>query len=804
MKQNMLKDQNLAEVSGRSGYQEESLNEPLKVLEVIDKLSVGPVRIEKNRLSAPYKVLRNGKEDQIDLVYKFEENVFTPNEDESQNLANIIAAQVALNYGLFCKKIVFHGLFDSADQKFLFDMMENTAREIFVKKFLEENPFLLPEVFNLPPVRLKRYSRAKLEFPAVEMEKSKIKWQIWETDKKKHAILSSGGKDSLLSFGLLSEIGKEVHPIFINESGRHWFTAVNAYRYFKDNIPNTARVWINSDRVFAWMLRHLPFVRPDFASLRSDEYPIRLWTVAVFLFGAIPLLRKRNIGRLLIGDEFDTTIRTSHIGITHYNGLYDQSRYFDNALSRYYLSKGWLVSQFSIIRPLSEMLIEKILVERYPHLQMQQMSCHATHVEGERIKPCGKCEKCRRIVGMLIAIGGDPKVCGYTDVQIKNCLKDLAKLGVHQESAGEKHLLYSLSKKGVIELPGKKQKKLSENGIVMKLRIDQEKSPIDGIPVNIRRPLFNIYLEHASGAVVRKDRKWIEFYPLESESIHTPYSFEMDTRHSAPKRSTKESHVERKIYLWGELSWPEAEKRLKEVDLALLPVGAIEQHGPHLPLDTDAFDAEYLAQRVAKACSTPKPLVLPLISYGVSYHHDEFKGTISISNNTLSQLVYEIGMSTAKNGIKKLLIINGHGGNSPALNHAAQMINRDAHIFVAVDTGETSDVDIEEIAETPGDVHAGEIETSTALTVRPHLVKMNKASKLVPQFSSRYLDFSSKRGILWYAYTKKLSSSGVMGDPTKADPEKGRKIWKIMIAHLVALVEDLKSMSLEELYQKKY
>jgi creatinine amidohydrolase/Fe(II)-dependent formamide hydrolase-like protein len=804
MKQNFSKDQNLAEVSERAGYQEESLNEPLKVLEVIDELSIGPVKIEKNRLSTTYKVIRNGKEYKIDLVYKYEENIFIPNENESQNLANMIAAQVALNYGLFCKKIVFHGLFDRADQKFLFDMMENTAREIFVKKFLEDNPFLSPEVSDLPAVKLKKYSQAKLEFPSVEMEKTKIKWQIWETEKEKHVILSSGGKDSLLSFGLLNEIGKEVHPIFINESGRHWFTAVNAYRYFKDNIPNTARVWVNSDRVFAWMLRHLPFVRSDFASLRSDEYPIRLWTVAVFLFGAIPLMRKRNIGRLLIGDEFDTTIRAAHEGISHYNGLYDQSRYFDNALSRYYLSKGWSISQFSIIRPLSEMLIEKILVERYPHLQIHQMSCHATHVEGDRVKPCGKCEKCRRIVGMLIAIGGDPKVCGYTENQIKNCLNDLTKLGIHQESAGERHLLFSLSRKGVLTLSQAKKKKLSENGIVMKLRLDHEKSPMDGIPVNLRKPLFNIYLKHAKGAVLRKDRKWLDFHPLESASINTPYSFEMDTRHGGHKQSSKESQIERKIYLWGELSWPEAEKRLEEVDLALLPVGAIEQHGPHLPLDTDAFDAEYLAQRVAKACSTPKPLVLPLISYGVSYHHDEFKGTISISNDTLSQLVYEIGISAAKNGIKKLLIINGHGGNSPALNHAAQMINRDAHIFVAVDTGETSDVDIEEIVETLGDVHAGEIETSTALTVRPHLVKMSKASKLVPQFSSRYLDFSSKRGIIWYAYTKKLSSSGVMGDPTKASSEKGRKIWKIMIAHLVALVEDLKSMSLEELYQKKY
>jgi creatinine amidohydrolase/Fe(II)-dependent formamide hydrolase-like protein len=239
------------------------------------------------------------------------------------------------------------------------------------------------------------------------------------------------------------------------------------------------------------------------------------------------------------------------------------------------------------------------------------------------------------------------------------------------------------------------------------------------------------------------------------------------------------------------------------MDVALLPVGAIEQHGHHLPLDTDAFDADYLANRVAEACSDPKPLVLPLIAYGVSYHHDDFKGTISISNDTLSRLVYEIGISAARNGIRKLVIINGHGGNSPALNYAAQLINRDAHIFVCVDTGETSDVDIYGIIDTPNDVHAGEIETSTALAVRPELVEMSRAVTSVPEFSSRYLDFTSKRGVSWYAPTSSISSSGVMGDPTKASAAKGQKIWETTIAHLVGLVEDLKRLSLEEIHHRR-
>jgi len=262
--------------------------------------------------------------------------------------------------------------------------------------------------------------------------------------------------------------------------------------------------------------------------------------------------------------------------------------------------------------------------------------------------------------------------------------------------------------------------------------------------------------------------------------------------------------METNTFRLGELSWPESAKRLKEVDIVLFPVGSIEQHGPHLPLDTDAFDALHLAEQVAGRCSDPKPLVLPVLPFGVSYHHDDFPGTLSISNDTLSRLVYEIGMSAARNGVRKFVIINGHGGNTPALKYAAQMINRDARIFTCVDTGETSDVDLSELCETPNDVHAGEIETSTALASRPELVKLEKAKNFIPRFSSRYLDFSSKRSVDWYARTAKISPSGVLGDPSKASREKGEKMWEIMIQNLLEFVEHLKKLSLDEIYEKRY
>ncbi|MDW7681403.1 MAG: creatininase family protein, partial [bacterium] len=423
---------------------------------VISSLEVGPVRVEKKRLIAPYRIIAEQGEDVINLEYSYEEDVFDPAEITSINLANMIAAQVALNYGLFCREIIFHGIFDKNDRLFIKDMALNTAREIYVKKFLEANPFLVKPFDQLPHIKQKNYLNSKLVFPDVSTETpgndtaENQPSTVWQVSPIRYCVLSSGGKDSLLSFSLLRELGMETHSIFINESGSHWYTALNAYRFFKINYPETCRVWMNADRVFSRMLHHLPFIRADFSRIRSDDYPIRLWTVAVFLFGALPLLRKRGIGRLVIGDEYDTTRKLNYRGITHYDGLYDQSRYFDNALTRYFIKKGWSVRQLSVLRPLSEMLIQKILVERYPEHQQHQVSCHATHIEGDRVKPCGKCEKCRRIVGMLSALGADPARCGYTPQQITESLHSITIKGLHQEAEGAKHLMYLLIKKGLI------------------------------------------------------------------------------------------------------------------------------------------------------------------------------------------------------------------------------------------------------------------------------------------------------------------------------------------------------------------
>lgn len=806
------------------------MSDPLAPLRAFDRLEVGPVRLEPRRLVAPYTVHANGGTETTELAYRWEQEVFDPSDSGDRNLAALIAAQVALNYGLFCDELVFHGPFEAADRRFLQEMAANTAREIYVKKFLEPNPFLVGPASELPTVRRPSYLRAALRFPEAA-EKAEARGGVGRPAGRgsgaPHAVLASGGKDSLLTLGLLEEAGLEVHSLFVNESGRHWYTALNAYRHLTATRPRTtARIWTSADRVFGWMLRRLPFVREDYSRLRSDEYPIRLWTVAVFLFGALPVVRRRGISRLMVGDEYDTTRRVRHEGIPHYDGLYDQSRWFDEALTRFYRRKGWPLVQFSILRPCSELLIQKTLAERYPELQARQISCHAASLEGERARPCGRCEKCRRVVGMLTAIGADPAACGYGPEAVERCLAALPENGVHQEAPTAQHLGWLLRERGALPTAqegGKGRRGLGEvparqRPEVMKLRFHPEVSPVDAIPADLRRPAWAPPLEHGEGAVRRRGRVWVPFDPLAPAALARPYRFERGTgtarvraaeeERDVPPRPGREPDKQEAArrgeqHLLGYMTWPQAERRLRETDTALLPVGALEQHGPHLPLDTDAWDADYLCRCVAERCSHPRPLVLPLIPYGVSYHHADFPGTLSISGETLVRLVYEVGMSAARHGVTKLVIVNGHGGNAPALQYAAQMINRDAHIFTCVDTGETSDGDVAEIVETREDLHAGEIETSTALATRPELVDGEAAEAHVPRFPSQYLQAASGRGVPWFAHTGRISPSGVLGDPGSASREKGEAIWELMISHLTAFVEALKGMTLAEIHEKE-
>ncbi len=759
-------------------------------LQVWDALEVGPPQVERRRIRVPYVIHRGGERFETKITFRWNSDVLDPGKPEDHQLAALIGAQVALNYGLFCRRLVLHGPFDLADQRLLRDMAQNTASEIYVNKLLKPNPLLKP--MELPVVRSPEQLMGEIEFPDGLTEP--LPTAPYGAGV---AVLSSGGKDSLLTLGLCEELGLEPHSLFVNESGRHWFTALNAWRHLEATRPTrTARVWSDCDRLYSFCLRQLPFVREDFDRVRADDYPVRLWTVAVFLFGVLPMMRARGLGTLLIGDEWDSTQKAVDFGLEHFAGYYDQSRFFDETLTRWFHRKGWNVVQCSVLRPLSELLIQDVLSARYPELFALQVSCHAASVAAERAVSCGRCEKCRRIVGMLVALGRDPGVIGYGSAAITACLAALGERGSKQVSEDAAHLAALLVEGGHLPASSPSAAQAALNRGTQCVRIDPLRSPANAVPGPLRRDTWRIFLEHAQGALLQRGARWEEVDLLGSELATQRHPFER----SPALDPVEELPEGMPSWRLAELTWPQARRRFREVDVALLPVGAIEQHGLHLPLDIDTWDAAHQCVRVAAACSEPRPLVLPAIAYGVSYHHEDFAGTLSVSPETLAKMVHEVGLSAARNGIKKLVIVNGHGGNGPALHFAAQCINRDAHIFTLVDSGESSDSEIAALLETAGDAHAGEYETSMALATRPHLVYMQHARAEQPDFASRYLDFDSDVSVGWYARTLRMSETGTLGDPTVATARKGQRFWDITVNNMVELVEHLKATPLEQLY----
>ena len=272
---------------------------------VLKKLSVRNIEIAPKQVKAEYCVERfTGETDAYELIYSYEHPYFNGKNAADVNLASMMLAQVALNYGLFFETIEFDGLYDRTDQKFLCAMLENTSREIVTNKLLIKNPFIKSPYDALVPEKRPRFTKSDVVFSNTRFSGLTPTVFPEKTDTGKYAILSSGGKDSLLTYGIIKEIG-EPFPVFINESGRHWFTAVNTHKHLKETEANTEKPWCNSDRVFNWMLKQLPFIRENHAGIRADIYPVRLWTVAVFLFGVLPVVRKK--GMAIFSSAMNTT-----------------------------------------------------------------------------------------------------------------------------------------------------------------------------------------------------------------------------------------------------------------------------------------------------------------------------------------------------------------------------------------------------------------------------------------------------------------------------------------------------------------
>lgn len=249
---------------------------------------------------------------------------------------------------------------------------------------------------------------------------------------------------------------------------------------------------------------------------------------------------------------------------------------------------------------------------------------------------------------------------------------------------------------------------------------------------------------------------------------------------------------------WQDYTWPELEALAQKDTVVLVPVGAIEQHGPHLPVSTDITCAWAVSQGAAQAIEEFPVLVAPPVWWGISPHHMGYPGTISLSIDVFVNLLYDICTSIAKHGFRRILLINGHGGNADAVNVAAQKLSIDGLFVAACGYFALISEELRELGESPlgGMSHACEMETSLLLKLVPDLVKMElaEADMRSPHTSFFTWDMRDARPI-YYAYDmKRDSNKGVIGDPTLATLEKGERIYAATIKQLTAFLREFVAM----------
>jgi creatinine amidohydrolase len=243
---------------------------------------------------------------------------------------------------------------------------------------------------------------------------------------------------------------------------------------------------------------------------------------------------------------------------------------------------------------------------------------------------------------------------------------------------------------------------------------------------------------------------------------------------------------------------PELDELDRERSVVILPLGSVEQHGPHLGLGTDSLLSVAVAAGVVeRAAGDPPAVVLPAPWYGYSPHHMRFAGTVTLRAETFIGLVHDIAESVLTHGFRRLLLLNGHGGNIGIMDVALSELGRRWHGRARI-AGATyfqlvghRQGEFRESA-AGGMGHACEFETSMMLHLVPNGAHPERAEACYPKTGSSYRQTDLFGTSLARGYTdfRDLSPTGTYGDPSLASAEKGARIFAICVEETLALLRD--------------
>jgi creatinine amidohydrolase len=256
--------------------------------------------------------------------------------------------------------------------------------------------------------------------------------------------------------------------------------------------------------------------------------------------------------------------------------------------------------------------------------------------------------------------------------------------------------------------------------------------------------------------------------------------------------------------LYGRLTWPEVRRAAAEDRVCLIPVATLEDHGPHLPIDTDLRLTDEICCRAASAASSDVVL-LPAIPHGYSPHHMDFPGPITIAWDTFTRYLVDVGTSLARHGFRRMLFLNGHGSNQNLVEMAARLVAVEHPNVLAAAAFHTSSAESARViaqvreSERGGIAHACELETSMYLAIDPDAVAMAKAvdEHGFPEGDHVWMDWSDGplKVMPWWS---SFSQTGVQGDATRATAEKGERLLEAAVAECVAYVRELRARELPE------
>lgn len=242
----------------------------------------------------------------------------------------------------------------------------------------------------------------------------------------------------------------------------------------------------------------------------------------------------------------------------------------------------------------------------------------------------------------------------------------------------------------------------------------------------------------------------------------------------------------------AELHWPEVKKLDREKIVALVPVGSMEQHGPHLPFQVDVLVSSRLAEDLER--KIPEILLVPSIWTGVSAHHMDFPGSITLRAKVFIDVLHDICASLHHHGFRRIVLLNGHGGNRSSLEVLGQQLF--VELGLTVNTLAYWDLVPDLVkslkkTKSSGMGHSGELETSLMLHLAPRLVNQED----IPQGVLGIDEPGPMSGIKRYVNMKEHSAEGVIGMPSAATPEIGEKLYQGALDALEKAVRALQSQS---------